>query len=60
MNKEVFAKIPNAVFSIKTVDENTKKVNYDRKGSILQLVKDDKDITNRYEKTQLINQMLKL
>ena len=25
-----------------------------------QLVKDDKDITNRYEKTQLINQMLKL
>ena len=49
MNKEVFAKIPNVVFSIKTVDENTEKVDYDRKGSILQLVKDDKVIKVIYE-----------
>ena len=49
MNKEVFAKIPNAMFSIKTVDENTEKVDYDRKGSILQLVKDDKVIKVMYE-----------
>ena len=49
MNKEVFAKIPNVMFSIKTVDENTEKVDYDRKGSILQLVKDDKVIKVIYE-----------
>ena len=49
MNKEVFAKIPNAMFSIKTVDENTEKVDYNRKGSILQLVKDDKVIKVIYE-----------
>ena len=49
MNKEVFAKIPNTMFSIKTVDENIEKVDYNRKGSILQLVKDDKVIKVIYE-----------
>lgn len=49
MNKEVFAKIPNAVFSIKTIDENTEKVDYDNKCSILKLVKDDKVIKVIYE-----------
>ena len=49
MNKEVFAKIPNTMFSIKTVDENIEKVDYNRKGSILQLIKDDKVIKVIYE-----------
>ena len=49
MNKEVFAKIPNAMFSIKTIDENTEKVNYDNKCSILKLIKDDKVIKIIYE-----------
>ena len=49
MNKEVFAKIPNKLFSIKTIDENTENINYDNKGSILKLVKDDKVIKLIYE-----------
>ena len=49
MNKEVFAKIPNKLFSIKTIDENTENINYDNKGSILKLVKDDKVIKVIYE-----------
>ena len=49
MNIEVFAKIPNKLFSIKTIDENTENINYDNKGSILKLVKDDKVIKLIYE-----------
>ena len=49
MNKEVFAKIPNKLFSKKTIDENTENINYDNKGSILKLVKDDKVIKVIYE-----------
>ena len=49
MNKEVFAKIPNAMFSIKTVEEHSENVKYENKGSILKLVKDDKVIKVIYE-----------
>ena len=49
MNKEVFAKIPNAMFSIKTVEEHSENVKYENKGSIMQLVKDDKVIKVMYE-----------